>query len=397
MRLYEYEAKKIAAGEGIPLPKGKICASASEVRDAAQEIGAPVVIKAQILMGGRGKAGGIKFADTPDEAGKAAAELFKSKIRDREVRQVLVEQKLDIREEYYIGLVIDEINKCDVFIFGRSGGMDVEDAAREGGFQKVLVDPLVGLMGFQVKEAVEASGAPSSRLNALTGLATRLYAMYSKYDATVAEINPLAIVADGSAVAADFRMDIDDDAFGRQAKNLQKFGIEPREDKGRPPTPLEMEAEKIDKIDHRGVAGRLVEFDGDIGLIIGGGGASLTVMDAIYRFGGKPANYCEIGGNPTVKKVQLLTETILKKPGIKKLAVITNVLSNTRVDLVARGVIKGLLAHGINPRAFPIVFRVPGSWEDDGFKILDKYGIKYFDRTHTMDEAAKYVVDLKVN
>jgi len=395
MRLYEYEAKKIAAEEGIPLPKGKICGSAPEVGVAARVIGDPVVIKAQILMGGRGKSGGIKFADTPEVAEKVAAELFASRIRDREVKQVLVEQKLVIKEEYYMGLVIDEINKCDVFIFGRSGGMDIEDAARQGGFQKVLVDPLVGIMGYQVKEAVEAAGIPSSRLNQLTGLATRLYGMYAKYDATVAEINPLAILADGSVVAVDFRMDIDDDAFGRQAKNLQRFGIEPREDKGREPTALEMEAEQIDKIDHRGVAGRLVEFDGDIGLIIGGGGASLTVMDAIYRFGGKPANYCEIGGNPTVKKVQMLTETILKKPGIKKLAVITNVLSNTRVDLVARGVIKGLLSHGIDPRIFPVVFRVPGSWEDDGFKILDKYGIKYFDRTHTMDEAAKYMVDLK--
>lgn len=395
MRLYEYEAKKIASAEGIPLPKGKVCFSAIEARKSAEELGCPVVLKAQVLTGGRGKAGGIRFAATSVEAEEVASQLLATKIRDRAVSAVLVEQKLNISAEYYMGLVIDEINKTDVFIFGTAGGMEVEEAARAGGFQKVLINPLIGLMGFQVKEAVESAAVPAKLLNALTSLGTRLYSLYAKYDATVAEINPLVVTADGKVTAVDMRMDIDDDAFNRQAENLKKFGIEPREDKGRVPTQLEMEAEHIDKIDHRGVAGRLVEFDGDIGLIIGGGGASLTVMDAIYRYGGKPANYCEIGGNPTVKKVQMLTETILKKPGIKKLAVITNVLSNTRVDLVARGVIKGLLARGINPATFPIVFRVPGSWEDDGFKILRKYGIKYFDRTHTMDEAAKYVVAMK--
>lgn len=395
MRLYEYEAKKIAGAEGIPLPEGRVCFSPAQVRASAEELGCPVMVKAQVLTGGRGKAGGIKAAGTPQEAEESASFLFRTKIRERDVNAVLVEKKLEIAEEYYMGLVIDEVNKTDVFIFGTAGGMEVEEAARAGGFQKVLINPLTGLMSFQVKEAVDAAGVPSKLLNALTSLGTKLYSLYAKYDATVVEINPLAVTSDGKITAADIRMDIDDDAFGRQAENLKRFGIEPREDKGRAPTPLEMEAEHIDKIDHRGVAGRLVEFDGDIGLIIGGGGASLTVMDAIYRYGGKPANYCEIGGNPTVKKVQMLTETILKKPGIKKLAVITNVLSNTRVDLVARGVIKGLLARGINPSTFPIVFRVPGSWEDDGFKILRKYGIKYFDRTHTMDEAAKYVVEMK--
>lgn len=395
MRLYEYEAKKIVGAEGIPLPEGKICFSPSEARASAEELGCPVMIKAQVLTGGRGKAGGIKTANTLQEAEEQASLLLNTKIRNRVVSAVLVERKLDITEEYYIGLVIDEINKTDVFVFGTAGGMEVEEAARAGGFEKVLINPLVGLMSFQVKERVESAGVPTKYLNAITVVGTKLYSVYAKYDATVAEINPLVVTSNGKLVAVDMRMDIDDDSFERQKENLKKFDIEPREDKGRPPTPLEMEAEHIDKIDHRGVAGRLVEFDGDIGLIIGGGGASLTVMDAIYRYGGKPANYCEIGGNPTVKKVQMLTEVILKKPGIKKLAVITNVLSNTRVDMVARGVIKGLLARGINPSTFPIVFRVPGSWEDDGFKILRKYGIKYFDRTHTMDEAAKYVVEMR--
>jgi succinyl-CoA synthetase beta subunit/citryl-CoA synthetase large subunit len=213
-------------------------------------------------------------------------------------------------------------------------------------------------------------------------------------DATMAEINPLILTKEQKFFCADSRIEIDDDALVRQKGNLERFNIPLREEKEREPTELEIKARGIDQLDHRGVAGRVVEFDGDIALIIGGGGASLTVFDAILRYGGKPANYCEIGGNPTVKKVQKLTELLLSKKGIKGVAVITNVLSNTRVDLVARGVIKGMLARGIDPSKFPVVFRVPGSWEEEGFKILEKYGIKYFTRDQTMDEAAKYIVDL---
>jgi len=395
MRLFEYESKQIARSKGFPMAEGQVCSTPQEALEAAKKIGAPVAVKSQAPVGGRGKAGGILFADTPEEAFKAAGKLLGSKVGDRLVEKVLVEKKLDIIEEYYMGMVIDEIAKRDAFLFGK-GGMDVEKAAREGAVKKFLIDPILGFPSYQAKLAVENMGVSPKLLNNFTRLAMQLYDLYVAFDATLLEVNPLVATKSGELLAADFRMDIDDDALGRQTKALAAFGITPREEKGRPPTKLEIEAEKIDRIDHRGVAGRLVEFDGDIGLIIGGGGASLTVMDAIYRFGGKPANYCEIGGNPTVKKIRMLTSAILGKPGIKKIAVITNVLSNTRVDLVARGVILGMKDRGIDPGKYPIVFRVPGSWEDDGFRILEKYGIKYFDRSHTMDEAAKYIVDLKV-
>ena len=145
----------------------------------------------------------------------------------------------------------------------------------------------------------------------------------------------------------------------------------------------------IDGVDHRGVAGRVIEFDGNLGLIIGGGGASLTAFDAVRAHGGKPANYCEIGGNPSVKKVQALTRHILSKPGVEKVAVIMNVVSNTRVDLVARGIVKGILEAGRDPAETVAVFRVPGAWETEGFKILRKYGVRYCDRTVSIDEAAR--------
>jgi len=395
MRLYEYEGKILAQKVGIPIPAGKMVDSPEAAREVARDLKGEVVIKAQILLGGRGKAGGVKFARDPEEAERLTREMLAGKIRDRKVEKVLVEKKLEIVEEMYLGITIDEIKKRMILLAGRTGGVEVEAIAQKpgAGFARFHVDPFIGVPGFRAKELAKHLGAADKGLGALSNIVSRLYGLTQKFDASVAEINPLVKTKNGSYLAADCRVEIDDDALFRQ-KELESFGIFPREERGREPTELERKGAEIDRVDHRGVAGRVVEFEGDTGLIIGGGGASLTVFDAILKYGGKPANYCEIGGNPTVKKVQLLTELILSKPGVKRLAVITNVLSNTRVDLVARGVIKGMLNRGIDPKKFPVVFRVPGAWEDEGFKILNKYGIKYFERAHTMDEAAKYVVEM---
>jgi len=395
MRLYEYEGKILAQKVGIPIPAGKMVDSPEKAREIAREIKGEVVVKAQILLGGRGKAGGVKFARDPEEAEKITREMLSTRIRDRKVEKVLIEKKLEIVEEMYLGVTIDEINKQMILLAGRTGGVEVEAIAQKpgAGFARVLIDPFIGVPGFQAKELAKHLGAADKGLGALANIVSRLYALVQKFDASVAEINPLVRTKDGSYLAADCRVEIDDDAIFRQ-KELESLGIFPREERGREPTELERKGAEIDRVDHRGVAGRVVEFEGDTALIIGGGGASLTVFDAILKYGGKPANYCEIGGNPTVRKLQLLTELILSKPGVKRLAVVTNVLSNTRVDLVARGVIKGMLNRGIDPKNFPVVFRVPGAWEDEGFKILNKYGIKYFDRSHTMDEAAQYIVQM---
>lgn len=155
---------------------------------------------------------------------------------------------------------------------------------------------------------------------------------------------------------------------------------------------FEKKAQEIDNLDHRGVAGRMIEFDGDLGLIIGGGGASLTTFDAVRKNGGRPANYCEVGGNPSVLKVKELTKHLFSKVGVEKIAVIMNVVSNTRVDLVARGVIKGILETGKDPSKTIAVFRVPGAWEEEGFKILNRYGVEYCGRSVSIDEAARRAV-----
>jgi succinyl-CoA synthetase beta subunit/citryl-CoA synthetase large subunit len=213
--------------------------------------------------------------------------------------------------------------------------------------------------------------------------------VFQRYDLTLAEINPIGKTKDGRILVLDGHVDLEGDARDKHAKIVAELGIgkdETRE--ARPPTEFEVMGAQVDAADHRGVAGNVKEFDGDLGLIIGAGGGSLTLFDAIRKHGGKPANYCEIGGNPSMKKTKELTKLILSKPGVKKIAVMMNVVSNTRVDIVARGVIKGCVESGRNPADTIAIFRIPGAWEDDGFKILKKYGVEYCDRTVSMYEAA---------
>jgi succinyl-CoA synthetase beta subunit/citryl-CoA synthetase large subunit len=211
---------------------------------------------------------------------------------------------------------------------------------------------------------------------------------------TLAEINPLAKLEDGSFIALDSHMDMEDEARDQQKALLKELGIGDEETRqAREPTNFEIRGAQVDASDHRGVAGRVVEFEGNLGCVIGAGGGSLTIFDALRKHGGRPANYCEIGGNPSVKKACELTKLILSKPGVEKICVIMNVVSNTRVDIVARGVIKGVVESGYDPAEKIAIFRIPGSWEDEGFKILEKYGVEYADRTVAMSEAARRAVE----
>ena len=223
----------------------------------------------------------------------------------------------------------------------------------------------------------------------------RLVRTFLAYDLTLAEINPLGKLEDGSFVVLDCHLDMEEEARERHQQDvLDELGIAPEETRqGRPPTEFEMRGARVDQVDHRGVAGRVVEFDGNLGLVIGAGGGSLTIFDAIQKYGGRPANYCEIGGNPSVLKACELTKLILSKPGVDKIAVIMNVVSNTRVDIVARGVVKGVIEMGFDPAEKIAVFRIPGSWEGEGFKLLEKYGVDYCDRTVSMSEAARRAVE----
>jgi succinyl-CoA synthetase beta subunit/citryl-CoA synthetase large subunit len=253
----------------------------------------------------------------------------------------------------------------------------------------VHLSTLLPWSAFRAKEAIAAVGVSGDDLNRILPIVSTLVEVFLRYDLTLAEINPLGKLEDGRFLVLDGHIDLEGDARDKHAALLKDLGIGKEETReARPPTAFEIKGAEVDASDHRGVAGNVKEFDGDLGLVIGAGGGSLTLFDAIRKHGGRPANYCEIGGNPSVKKACALTKLILSKPGVKKIAVMMNVVSNTRVDIVARGVIKGCVEAGRNPAETIAIFRIPGAWEDDGFKILRKYGVDYCDRTVSMYEAA---------
>jgi succinyl-CoA synthetase beta subunit/citryl-CoA synthetase large subunit len=392
MRFYEYESKQLFGRHGIPLPIGsKVAKSPEEASAIAAEINGPMVLKSQVLSGGRMKAGGVLFADSPAQAAEAAKKILALTINGHRPRGVLVEARAPIKQEYYLGVTWDGFARQPVMICSDMGGIDIEEVAETHPqhIAKRHISTLLPFSDYMAKELIAQLGISGTDLNQLSRIAASLARVFVSYGLTLAEINPLAKLEDGRFVCLDGHVDMEDDARDAQKAILKELGIAPEEKRqARPPTEFEIKGAAVDASDHRGVAGNVVEFDGDLGLVIGAGGGSLTLFDAIRKHGGRPANYCEIGGNPSVTKACELTKLILSKPGVKKIAVMMNVVSNTRVDIVARGVIKGVIESGHTPSEKIAIFRIPGSWEAEGFKILSHYGVEYCDRTVSMYEAA---------
>ncbi|MSQ41842.1 MAG: hypothetical protein EXR65_02245 [Dehalococcoidia bacterium] len=395
MRLYEHESKQLLRRHGVPLPKSALARSAEEAERAAAGLGGPVVLKSQVLTGGRMKAGGVRFASSPAEAKSAAAAILTLPINGQQPAGVLVEERRTIAQEYYAAVTWDTRAKQPVIVFSDMGGIDVEEVAVQhpGHVARVHFSALTPFSDFFAKVAVASTGVSGNELGALTRIVAALARAFLQYDLTLAEINPIGRLDDGSIVALDAHLDMEEEARGTHRALLQELGV-PEEDtrQARPPTAFEIAGAAVDASDPRGVAGRVVEFDGNLGLIIGAGGGSLTLFDAIRAAGGKPANYCEIGGNPSVGKAAALTRLVLSKPGVEQIAVMMNVVSNTRVDIMARGVIKGVIEAGHDPAAKIAIFRIPGSWEEEGFAILRRYGVDYVDRSVSMHEAARRAV-----
>ena len=396
MRFFEYEAKQTLAKGGVPVSRGGIARTADEAARIAGEVGGDVVVKSQVLSGGRMKAGGVKFASSPEEARAHADAILKLEIGGQMPRGVLVESKSPVKKEYYAGIIYDATAKLPVAIFSDMGGIDIEEVAENHPEHvgRMHFSTFLPFHEYKMKELVSSVGIGGSELGALTRILSQLAQTFLRHGLTLAEINPLAQLEDGSFIALDSHMDMEDEARDQQKALLKELGIGDDETRqAREPTPFELRGVEVDSSDHRGVAGRVVEFDGNLGCVIGAGGGSLTIFDALRKFGGNPANYCEIGGNPSVQKAAGLTKLILSKPGVEKICVIMNVVSNTRVDIVARGVIKGVIESGYDPAEKIAIFRIPGSWEEEGFKILEKYGVEYCDRTVPMSEAARRAVE----
>jgi succinyl-CoA synthetase beta subunit len=389
MRLLEHESKRILEKYRISLPVGRLVGQGEPLT-----IDGPVMLKAQIPIGGRGKAGGILEATQAEEARQKVSHLLKSNIRGYIPKAVYMEEKKAVKQEFFMGITYDTVAKAPVAIFSAEGGVDIEELAQRTPalVRKEHFTVQSRLPLHRAREIVAEAGVSGKLLLGLSAVLAAIAEVFLDYDATVVEINPLGLMDDGRLLALDCHLEVDDDAVSRHADITAMEKDTGRVEGERRMSDFERLASNIDNLDHRGVAGRVIEFDGNLGLIIGGGGASLTAFDAIRAHGGRPANYCEVGGNPSVLKVKELTRLILSKPGVEKIAVIMNVVSNTRVDMMARGIVKGILESGKNPAQTVAVFRVPGAWEDEGKKILSKYGVPIQDRTVSIDEAARIAV-----
>jgi succinyl-CoA synthetase beta subunit len=293
MRFFEFESRAIVARAGIPVTRHGFATSADEARRLAEQIAGPVVIKSQVLTGGRMKAGGVQFADDPDAAARHAEHVLNLEIGGHVPRGVLVDSRAAVAHEYYAGAVWDGIRKRPVLLFSDMGGIDIEQVADQhpDHVARVHFSTRTPFADWQAKQLVASLGITGSALNRLTPIVARLARLFLRYDMTLAEINPLGELDDGSFVALDAHMEIENEVRPRQRELLHELGVGDEETRqAREPTAFELAGEQVDAQDHRGVAGNVTEFDGNLGLVIGAGGGSLTLFDAVRAHGGDPAN-----------------------------------------------------------------------------------------------------------
>lgn len=394
MRFYEFEAKKLLEKHAVPLPKGGVASTAADAERLAAEIGGPVALKAQVIAPGLTKAS-VKRAATAAEAKQAAAELLKIDDGGRKPRGILVEARPSGEAEYSLSFTYDGTKKRPVVMAAPMPGK-IDDLADTHGDKIVrrYFSALVPFSDYIAKELAASLGLGGNDLKGMTRLVSRLARAFLKYDIADLDLTSVVKLGEGKFIVLDVEADLEIEARHRQRPMLDELGwAEGDLRQVREPTEFELAGARIDAEDPRGIISPIAEFDGNIGLVIGAGGGSLTLTDAVRKHGGRPANYAAIGGNPSVDKARRLTKLVLNKPGVDKVAVMSNVVSNTRADLVARGVIKGIIELGFKPADKILIFRVPGAWEADAAKILEKYGVEYCDRSVSISEAARRAVE----
>ncbi len=371
MKLYEFVAKSVFAEHGIPTPEGTVVSSEEDIGDI--QISFPVAVKSQILTGGRGKAGGIKFATNTEELKKSVRELLGATIKGYQVDQVLVEEKLDIDEEFYIGVTIDRSSRCPVAIASASGGVDIEEVAEKTPERvvKKKVDPLTGLRAHQANYIMKKIGMSGKKMLHASQLLQKLYTIFVHYDAELTEINPLVLTNDGKFIAADGRLNIDNASLYRH----EQF----KEYKEKELTPLEVRAKEA------GLS--YVELDGNIGILGNGAGLVMATLDSVTLHGGRPANFCDLGGGSPRERVVEGIDILLSTPMVE--GVFINILGGiTRCDDVAAGIVEYRNEKGID---VPFVVRLVGTNEKEAEKICKKAEI---DLLPSMDKASKRIIEL---
>jgi succinyl-CoA synthetase beta subunit len=353
MKLHEYQSKAIFSKYGVPIPKGRVATTAQEAKHIAEELGGRVVIKSQVLVGGRGKAGGVKVAKDAQEAEQLAAQILSMEIKGLPVRKVLVDEAAAIDTELYFSITNDRAARKPVMIASAAGGVDIEEVAAKTPEKiiKVHIDPLLGLREYQARDVAASIDLPRDYWKDFSKVANGLWQAYKETDATLVEINPLVITKDKRLIALDGKMLIDDNAMFRHPDLAEMRDIDEE-------VPAETEARKY------GLS--FIKLDGNIGCMVNGAGLAMTSMDIVKLFGGEPANFLDIGGGAAADKVAAAMRIILSDPNVK--AVLFNIFGGiTRCDEVARGI---LTAMGEVKPKVPMVVRLVGTNAEEGRKLL---------------------------
>ncbi len=378
MDLYEYQGKQLFARAGIPVSEGRVAETPAEARTAAEELGGQVVVKAQVLVGGRGKAGGIKLADSPDEAEAYASDILGMDIRGHVVRRLWLERASEIAKEYYLSITFDRGEKKPLFMLTTQGGVDIEEVAAESpeALARLHVDPLVGFQPWQARwlcftAAIEDVGEQKQ----VAAIVENLYGAFVDFDAMLCEVNPLIVTPEGEVKALDSKFTVDDNALYRHPEVGEMRDVEAAD-------PQERLAREKDVT--------YVKLDGEVGILGNGAGLVMSTLDVIDQVGGRPANFCDLGGGGDAEGVVAALEVITTDPQVK--AILFNIFGGiTRCDEVARGILEALERMTIE---HPIVVRLDGTNAEEGRRLLAEASPANLHVEETMLSAAERVVEL---
>jgi succinyl-CoA synthetase beta subunit len=372
MNIHEYQAADLLAGYGIPINPGTVATTADEVAQAAQTAGGTVVVKAQVHTGGRGKAGGVKLAKSPEEARAVGGQILGMDIRGHTVHKVLVAPGVSIAKEFYLGVVLDRPRRQLVVMASAEGGVEIEVVAKESPdkIKTASVDPYLGLHVWQARQLGFELGLDADKVNGFADIVLKLAKLYEELDATLAEINPLILTGEGKWMALDSKVSFDDNALFRhpQFEELR-----------------DMNEEQATEVEARRSGISFVKLDGNIGCIVNGAGLAMATMDAVKLHGGEPANFLDVGGGASADQVAKAFSLVTADPNVK--AILINIFGGiTRGDIVAQGITDAMGRVGVT---VPIVVRLSGTNAEEGREILDANGLH---AVATMDEAAAKVV-----
>ncbi len=374
MKVHEYQAKQIFAKAGIPVPPGDIATTPHEAVEIARKVNKPVMVKAQVHVGGRGKAGGVQYAENAEAAQVLATKILGMDIKGLKVKKVLVTAAEEILSESYVGIIVDRAKQCPVIMVSAAGGVDIEEVAAKTPqkIHKLWVDPNNGLRAYQARNLAYKLYRDPGQVRQATDIIMKLYGVFWSADATLAEINPLVTTPGGNVIALDAKLNIDDNALYRQPEIAAMRDTDAE-------VPEEVKAREADL--------SFVKLDGNIGCVVNGAGLAMATMDLVKRYGGEPANFLDIGGSSNPRKVVSALEIILSDRNVK--SILFNIFGGiTRLDDVANGIVAAF--NELKPRV-PVVIRLTGTNEKEATKILA--GMK-LPTARTLDEAVKTAIDM---